>query len=582
MIIFDERRTQRANDVLRWPFKTTGLTKFLGGFLILAAFNTTVPAGSVTLAWNPSPTPSVAGYNILYGGASGAYTSSVNTGSNLTATVTGLTPGLTYYFAIVDYETNGIESVFSNEVTNRLPILPSIIAQPLTQTAIAGTPVTLTVSAGGDPPLSFQWVNGLAPIPGATASLLSWPQVLNGNAGNYTVIVSNPWGSTTSSVATLTVIVPPSILTQPQSQTVIATTVASFSSVASGTVPLSFQWYCGTTAIAGATNSTLAWASVATSNAGNYNFSVSNAGGAVTSSVATLTVIVPPSILTQPQSQTVIATTAASFSSAVTGTAPLSFQWYCGTTAIAGATNSALAWASVVASNAGNYHFTVSNAGGAVTSSVATLMVLPTNTIATAAGAYNGLFFQTNADGTADVTEATAGLLGNCVVAKKGTFSAKVHVGGVSYSLAGVFDIYGDASAPIPRTGAGLSNLTAVLHLDLINGTRQITGTISSMTASNAWIAPLVADLATNAYPQLTGVTLVVSPGLSVNSPTNFGGASGVVVNGVLSLSGALGDTVAISQSVPISKDGYVPLYVSLYKNSGLVEGWINLAGASP
>jgi len=70
-----------------------------------------------------------------------------------------------------------------------------------------------------------------------------------------------------------------------------------------------------------------------------------------------------------------------------------------------------------------------------------------------------------------------------------------------------------------------------------------------------------------------------VSPGLSVNSPTNYGSASGPVVNSVLSLSGALGDTVAIAQTVPISKDGNVPLYVSLYNNSGLLEGWINLAG---
>ena len=252
----------------------------------------------------------------------------MNKGTNLTATITGLTPGLTYYFAIMDYDANAIESVFSNEVTNRLPILPSIIDQPLTQTAIAGTPVTFSVSAGGDPPLSIQWRDGLAQISSATNSILSWPQISNGNAGNYTVIVSNPWGSATSAVATLTVIVPPSITTQPQSQTVIAKTAASFSSAASGTAPLSLQWYCGAAAIAGATNSTLAWASVAASNAGNYHFTVSNAGGAVTSSVATLTVIVPPSIITQPQSQTVIAKTAASFSSAVTGTAPLSLQWY--------------------------------------------------------------------------------------------------------------------------------------------------------------------------------------------------------------------------------------------------------------
>ena len=69
MNILGERRAQRANDVLRRPIKTAGLAKFLGGFLIPASFNATVPAGSVTLAWNPSPTLSVAGYNIFYGAA---------------------------------------------------------------------------------------------------------------------------------------------------------------------------------------------------------------------------------------------------------------------------------------------------------------------------------------------------------------------------------------------------------------------------------------------------------------------------------------------------------------------------------
>jgi hypothetical protein len=451
------------------------------------------------LAWDPSTDSIIAGYNIYYGGASGAYTSSADAGANLTAEVDGLTPGLTYYFAVTAYDTNGFESEFSDEITNRLPVLPWIIAPPLTQTNIAGTSVTLAVSADGDPPLSFQWVNGLAPISGATASLLSWPQIGDYNAGNYTVVVSNPWGSATSRVATLTV-------------------------------------------------------------------------------------IDPPSIITQPSSSTVIATTAASFSSAATGTAPLSIQWYFGTTAIAGATNSALAWAAVAASNAGGYHFTVSNVAGALTSSAATLTVLPTNTIATATGVYNGLFFQTNVDGTPAVTLATAGFLGNCVVAGNGAFSAKVYVGGLSYALAGVFDISGNASASIPRPGTGLSNLTAVLGLDLCNGTRQITGTISSTTASNAWTAPLLADRATNAFPQLARVNLLVSPGVSAHSPTNSGRVTGVVVNGVLSLSGVLGDTAAFSQSVPISKDGNVPLFVSLYNgglfnNNGLLEGWLNLAG---
>ena len=75
MSIFHEHKTQRPNDVLRWPFKTTGLMRFLGGLLILAALGTTVQAGqSVTLAWNQSTDPTIVGYNIYYGGASGTYT----------------------------------------------------------------------------------------------------------------------------------------------------------------------------------------------------------------------------------------------------------------------------------------------------------------------------------------------------------------------------------------------------------------------------------------------------------------------------------------------------------------------------
>ena len=496
MIAFHQPRRPDADDGLRRRRRTIGLTNFLAGILSLAAFNATAQSGSLTLAWNPSTNSNVVGYKVYYGQASRAYTLSLNAGTNLTETIAGLTPGLTYYFASTSYDSYGNESDFSNEVTNRLPILPAITVQPLTQTAVAGAPVTFSVSATGDPPLGFQWMDGLAPIPGATASFLSWASVGDANAGSYSVLVTNPWDRATSTVAVLTV-------------------------------------------------------------------------------------LHPPSILSQPQSQTVVATTAASFSSTVAGTAPLAMQWYCGTTALAGATNSVLAWANVAASNAGNYEFTVSNAAGMVSSSVATLTVLPTNTIATAAGAYNGLFFQTNADGTPAITEATSGFLGNCVVASNGAYSAKVYVGGQSYSLAGAFSISGNASATIPRTGAGSSNLTAVLQLDLIHGTRQMTGFISSTTVGSAWTAPLLGDLATNAFPQIVGASLLISPGLSANSPTNGGVAIGLVANSVLSLSGALGDTAAMSQTVPISKDGNVPLFVNLYTNGGLLEGWINLAGGA-
>jgi hypothetical protein len=459
-----------------------------------------------------------------------------------------------------------------------LPSLPSILMALPSQAVVVTAAAAFSAETAGTAPLAFQWYDGRTAIPGATNSVLAWSHVADSNAGSYHFTVSNAAGLVISSAARLTVIDLPSILMALPSQAVVITAAAAFTADTAGTAPLAFQWYDGTTALAGATNSVLAWASVADSNAGSYHFTVSNAAGLVTSAAARLTVIDLPSILMALESQAVVMTTAASFSADTAGTVPLAFQWYDGTTALAGATNSVLAWASVAASNAGSYHFTVSNAAGLVTSAAATLMVLPTNAIATSAGAYNGLFFQTNADGMPNITEATAGFLGNCVVAANGAYTAKVYVGGVSYALAGVFNISGDTSATIPLGSPGLSNLTAVMHLDLINGTRQMTGSVSSATAGSAWTAPLVANLATNAYPQFAWVNLSLSPGSSSNSPSNDGMASGVVVNGVLSLSGILGDTTAISQTVPISMDGNVPLYVNLYKNGGLLEGWINLA----
>jgi len=261
----------------------------------------------------------------------------------------------------------------------------------------------------------------------------------------------------------------------------------------------------------------------------------------------------------------------------VASAAPMVFQWYCGAKPVTGATNLSLAWSGIAISKAGNYQFTASNSAGMVTSAVAILTVLPSNTFASVAGAYNGLFFQTNTDGTPNVTEASTGFLGNCVVAANGAFSAKLCIGGQSYAWSGNFNVSGNNTSKNLLINGNASSLQAFLQLDLANGTQEMTGVISSTALSNVWTAPLVAYAATNAYPHITGVNLAVSPGFSANAPTNAGTAIGLVVNSVLSLSGILGDTAVFSQTVPISKYGYVPFYVSLYNNTGLVTGWLNL-----
>src|SRR5207253_2583875 len=97
--------------------------------------------------------------------------------------------------------------------------------------------------------------------------------------------------------------------------------------------------------------------------------------GQVLSSPATLTVNTPPEITLQPQSQTVAQGGNVTFSVAVTGTAPLSYQWRLNGTDIAGATGVTLPLANVNSSQAGSYTVRVSGPGGQVLSSPATLTV---------------------------------------------------------------------------------------------------------------------------------------------------------------------------------------------------------------
>jgi hypothetical protein len=221
--------------------------------------------------------------------------------------------------------------------------------------------------------------------------------------------------------------------------------------------------------------------------------------------------------------------------------------------------------------------FAETNAWETDPGAVAASAPLSANSFATVAGVYNGLFYQTNADGSPNVTEDSAGFLGNCVVASNGIFSAKVYFGGASYPLAGTFDGFGNAGGTIPLDDTGLSNLTFFLHLDLSNGTEQITGAISGATADSDWTAPLLGDLATNGLPQLPGFVFLMPPGCADGSPSGYGMALGFATESVLTINGILGDDEALAQTVPISKDGNVPVYMNLYASGGLLEGWVNV-----
>ena len=254
-------------------------------------------------------------------------------------------------------------------------VAPTIVTQPTSQSVSVAGSASFTVGASGTKPFSYQWSKNGSEISGATAATLSLANVQDSDSGDYTVVVSNSVNTATSAVATLTVATPPSITTQPLSQTVAAGVEVSFTVDASGTAPLSYQWKKDASAIPGATAATLSLLNVQAGDTGSYTVTVSNAVDSVTSAAAVLTVNAPPKITTQPTSQSVVTGATVTFSVFATGSAPFGYQWKKGADDIAGATNSTLVLNNVQGVDAASYSVVVSNAFGFDASNAVTLTV---------------------------------------------------------------------------------------------------------------------------------------------------------------------------------------------------------------
>jgi len=165
----------------------------------------------------------------------------------------------------------------------------------------------------------------------------------------------------------------PIITQQPTNQVVTRGGTATFSVLASGPSPLTYQWRFEGAPISDATNRTLALTSVQTNNAGRYDVIVSNAFGSVVSTSAMLTVLVPPAIVTQPMSQSAQPGDTVTFTVTPSGTQPFTYQWRLNGTDLPGATNQMLTIANAQFTNAGNYSVVINNSAGTITSANAAL-----------------------------------------------------------------------------------------------------------------------------------------------------------------------------------------------------------------
>lgn len=172
---------------------------------------------------------------------------------------------------------------------------PVIIRNPVSQTVPAGTNVQFNATASGIGPLSYQWQFNGTDLPGETNDVLLLNDVQNPDSGDYTIVVTNFAGAA-SNTAVLIVPIPPEIVAQPLSQTVIVGSDVTLSVSATGFPAPAFQWRWNGSNLAGATNSSLTLTNVQRSHQGNYQVIVTNAGGPVTSTNATLTVLKQASI----------------------------------------------------------------------------------------------------------------------------------------------------------------------------------------------------------------------------------------------------------------------------------------------
>jgi hypothetical protein len=213
---------------------------------------------------------------------------------------------------------------------------PVITRQPASVAVVASREATFSVVVAGTEPLYFQWRRNGAALPNAVGSTLTLTNLQFSQAGNYTVLAYNEYGSVESDIATLTVLVPATILAQPTNRFVkirpdpsaASNTNVPFVTLASSTTPLRYQWRFNGGMIAGATNNSYTVTNVQLIHEGLYDTAVTDNAGTIFSRGAYLQPLITPVLERPPVGQTVVAGGKVTLSAAVSGyPPPFTYEW---------------------------------------------------------------------------------------------------------------------------------------------------------------------------------------------------------------------------------------------------------------
>jgi hypothetical protein len=230
-------------------------------------------------------------------------------GTDATLVLTEVTTDDTGEYTLIISNPHG--SITSAPALITVVMPPSIVGGPSDQIITNGATATFNVTAEGTGPLGYQWYFNTANLlAGETDSTLWLSNVTILQSGTYQVIVTNAYGSITSSPAQLTVLAPPQIVSGPIGQVVTNGATVQFGVTATGAGPLGYQWFFNATnQISEGTESTLILQAVTADSSGLYSVVVSNAFGSTISQPASLRVLVTPQLVSLTQNQNVVSLT---------------------------------------------------------------------------------------------------------------------------------------------------------------------------------------------------------------------------------------------------------------------------------
>ena len=434
---------------------------------------------------------------------------------------------------------------------------PVIISEPLGLRWSTNGTAHFVVVASGSPPLSYQWVfDGTNNIPGASNASFTVNHEQLTNSGTYTVIVSSPYGSITSSIATLSIAAPTVVVVPP------AATVTNASLVLSGTA----EGPAGIAEVLYQLNSngwltasgTTHWQANLTLQPGTNIFQVQSfdpiGNPSAIKTVSTFYATVSPITL----ETNGIGSIVTSFK----GTNLIVDRTYT-VHAIPGKGHLFLSWTGTEPATENPLTFVMQ-------SNMVLQANFVTNPFIATAATYAGLFLNPG-----DIGQQSSGLLSSLVLETPGAYSGTLVVKGIHYGFSGAFALANLKSSP---TIARANSQGGPLTLSMTLGSNEIMGTVTG-TDEGGWTSPLLAERLTLSSGS-SEYTLLIPPSTSAPaaSPPGYGYMLITNHSGHVTLNGATADGGTFSQIVSTVGAGDVPFYASLYDNTGVLIGWLNVA----